>query len=507
MEPTSIESQFDEAFKIISTNKSKANSLRQSLLKNNNYNCNQNMQIIQYLGEFEYDLKSLYDILRELKLSYHDTPGNLIHSILLRNKRKDQFQKENEKNNRNCYFRNKKLPCLNKCFDEMYNKLKGPCKTYCMSYSQLDTSQNIINDNLKDYHIKTCPREDRIRSYSSKSYIGDWNTYSNGFNFSPGNKNNNYFRNNYPVDKFINNTSIYSDDKYLDTKFSGKGIPNSKKAILNYDYDAYLTDYSLNKTNRKDSNTNDMNSNFSEPRQNLSLSDFNNENKLNNNYINPNQNQNNNNIFTFSEPRNNKNSDLFDMGKNIKNNKYSYNDFVKNKRNKSDIPNNKYTTNNYNNILDNNDKNKFNNDMNNINDNLNPDKNEKDDDLEEKKKEIIQKIISDIFQDSNKLNLLKSKFGDKIGEELLSGNISEEDLFKVVEILKNNQEDMDKRNKKFRRYFPIKKFNQARDKILLKESLNDRRYNYREFPRGWSSTKEFFVNNGSTLAKNKKMKK
>ena len=48
MEPISIESQFDEAFKIISTNKSKANSLRQSLLKNNNYNCNQNMQIIQF---------------------------------------------------------------------------------------------------------------------------------------------------------------------------------------------------------------------------------------------------------------------------------------------------------------------------------------------------------------------------------------------------------------------------------------------------------------------------
>ena len=352
-----------------------------------------------------------------------------------------------------------------------------------MSYSQLETSQNNINDNLKEYHIKSSPRQDKIRSYSSKSYIGNWNTYSNRFNFSPENKNNNYIGNNNPVDRFLNNNSVYSDGKYLDTNFSGKGIPNSKKSILNYDYDAYLTDYSLNKTNRKDSNTNDMNSNFSEPRQNLSLSDFNNENKLNNNYINPNQNQDNNNIFTFSEPRNNKNSDLFDMGKNIKNNKYSYNDFVKNKRNKSDIPNNKYITNNNNN-LDNNDKNIFNNDMNNINDKFNPDKNEKDDDLEEKKKEIIQKIISDIFQDSNKLNLLKSKFGDKIGEELLSGNISEEDLFKVVEILKNNQEDMDKRNKKFRRYFPIKKFNQARDKILLKESLNDRRYNYREFQRG-----------------------
>ena len=506
MEPISIESQFDEAFKIISTNKSKANSLRQSLLKNNNYNCNQNMQTIQYLGEFEYDLKSLYDILREIKLSYHDTPGNLIHSLLLRNKRRDQIEKENEKNNRDCLFRNKKFPCLNKCFDEINNKLKGPCKTYCMSYSQLDTSQHNINDNLKDYHIKTCPRQDRIRSYSSKSYIGNWNTYSNGFNFSPGNKNNNYIRNNYPVDKFINNNSIYSDDKYPNTKFSGKGVPNSKKAILNYDYDTYLTDYSLNKTNRKDSITNDMNSNFSEPRQNLSLSDFNNENKLNNNYINPNQNQKNNNIFTFSEPRNNRNSDLIDIGKNINNNKYSYNDFVKNKRNKSDIPNNKYTANNNNN-LDNNYKNKFYNDMNNIDDKLNPDKNEKDDDLEEKKKEIIKKVISDIFQDSNKLDLLKSKFGDKIGEKLLSGNISEADLFKVVEILKNNQEEMDKRNKKFRRYFPTKKFNQPSDKVLLKELLNDKRYNYREFPRGWSSTKEFFINNGSTLSKNKKMKK
>ena len=496
MEPNSIESQFDEAFKIISTNKSKANCLRQSLLKNNNYNCNQNMQTIQYLGEFEYDLKSLYDILREIKLSYHDTPGSFVHSLLLRNKRRDQMEKENQKNNRNCFFRNKKFPYLNKCFDEINNKLKGPYKTYCTSYSQLDTSQTNINDNLKDYHIKTCPRQDRIRSYSSKSYIGEWNTYSNGFNFSPGNKNNNYIRNNYLGDKYPNNNSFYSNDKYLDTKYSGKGIPNSKKT-LNYDYDAYLTDYSLNKTNRKDSIANDLNSNsnFNEPRQNLSLSELSNDNKLNNNFINPNSNQNNNNnFFTFSEPRNNRNSDLFDKDKNINNIKYSYNDFVNNKRNKNDNPNNNYLNN-------------YNSDMNNIKDKLNPDKNEKDDDLEEKKKDIIKKIISDIFQDTNKLDLLKSKFGDKIGEQLLSGNISEEDLFKVVEILKNNQEAMDKKNKKFRRYFPTKKFNQPSDKILLKESLNDRRYNYREFPRGWSSTKEFFVNNGSTFGKNKKMKK
>ena len=132
-------------------------------------------------------------------------------------------------------------------------------------------------------------------------------------------------------------------------------------------------------------------------------------------------------------------------------------------------------------------------------DNNNNYENENDDDLEEQKKEIIKSIISEIFQDTNKLDLLKRELGDDIGEKLLSGNISEEKLYNVAEILNNYQLNNNKNiNSKKNKYFKIKKYNQPHDKILLKESLDNKRYNYREFPRGWNSTKDYFVNNGST---------
>ena len=123
--------------------------------------------------------------------------------------------------------------------------------------------------------------------------------------------------------------------------------------------------------------------------------------------------------------------------------------------------------------------------------------------LEKQKKEIIKNIISDIFQDVKKLNLLKKELGDDIGEKLLSGKINEKELYKVVEILKKNQENIMKRKKVIQK----KKFNQPCDKILLREKLNNKRYNFREYPRGWSSTKDYFINNGTTYIRNKRFKK
>ena len=61
----------EEISKIIDSNKSKASSLRDCLLnlnQNNSYLNNLNFQIIQFLGEFEYDLKnSLFAEINTLK--------------------------------------------------------------------------------------------------------------------------------------------------------------------------------------------------------------------------------------------------------------------------------------------------------------------------------------------------------------------------------------------------------------------------------------------------------
>ena len=553
MEPSLNDSVFDEAFKIISTNRSKANLLRQSLLKNNNYDNNPNLKVIEYLGEFEYDLKTLYDILRDLQLSYHDMHNALICSNI-KNKNINLYGKED-----NTEFKDKKGPGLNNDFDNNENRIKGIGlqKTYEMTSSQFNKfnkNNNRVND-ANEYYLNSSPRPCHLRKFnrsmSCKSYVGDWNSNPNELD-DINNKSN----------KKVIDFKNYCN-RFLENSMSDKDLSKDKSLKLNFDYDTYLTDYTLNKTNKRDANSNDINS----PGKNLNLSDLNNDNNnnMNNNYYNPsnynnndninnknynipnrndiNTNVNKNNYFTFAEPKNNQNEEnninnsndynLYDnnnknqgynkdlinnnnsndnKGDN-RNNKYSYEDFIKdkynnninNKDNNSNVsPKNKLGKDisedeNYNNNVNNKD--------NSNEDNINDNNNEEDDDLENQKKEIIKNIISEIFQDTKKLDLLKKELGDDIGEKLLSGNINEEELFKVVEILKNLQDMKNKNmNKKNQRYFPIKKFNQPSDKILLKETLNDKRYNYKEYPRGWSSTKEYFVNNGSTYINNRKGK-
>ncbi len=499
MELISKDSIFDEAFKIISTNKLKANSLRQSILQNNNPNDELNLKTIQFLGEIEYDLKSLYDILRDLKISYNDMPNNLIHSSF----RNNRIKEENEKNN---------LNDLDKINNN--NILKEPSKTYYITSNKFENkSESNNNNDNKDFYINSCPRPDKFRNISFNSYEGNWNLNLsplshklNSINNKQDKEQGNYINEKYPSD-------IQQNDNYKkeERNITTKDLPFKKKFKLNFDYDNYLTDYSLNKTNRNSNN--ERNSNYNDVGQNLNLSDLKNEN---NNFENKNNNNNNydtskfadnknysiknklldnENIFTFGAPKNNQNlnndyvltfdpnnnnNNLYDKNKEYNNNinnhkiKYSYNDFI----------NNKYNNSNSNNKIE--------------------EEEDSNNNIEGEKKEILNKIIPDVFQDKNKLYLLKNELGDNIEEKLLNGNINEEDLFKVVKILKNNQDLMNNKRKKF---FPKKKFNQPNDKILLKESLKDKRYSYREFPRGWTSTKDYFVNNGTTFIKNRKGKK
>ena len=496
MELISKDSIFDEAFKIISTNKLKANSLRQSLLQNNNPNDELNLKTIQFLGEIEYDLKSLYDILRDLKISYKDIPNNLIHSSF----RNNRVKEENEKND----------------FDKIKNKLKEPSKTYYVTSNKFENNSENNNNDNKDLYINSCPRPDKFRNISFNSYEGNCNLNLsplshklNSINTKQDKEYGNYINDKYPSD-------IQQNDNYKERNITNIDLPFKKKIKLNFDYDNYLTDYSLNKTNRNEPNSNnERNSNYNDRGQNLNLSDLKNENNFdnkNNNYdtskFADNKNSSiknkldNENLFTFGAPKNNQNLNnnyvlSFDPNNNNNNNnnnlydnqdyndnmnnhkiKYSYNDFI----------NKKYNNNS-------------------INSYRNSNKIEEEDDgnnIEGEKKEILNKIIPDVFQNKKKLYLLKSKLGDDIEEKLLNGNINEEDLFKVVQILKNNQDLMNNKGKKL---FKTKKYNQPNDKILLKETIKDKRYSYREFPRGWTSTKDYFVNNGTTSIKNRKGKK
>ena len=167
MRPTLNDSVFDEGFKIITSNKSKANTLRQSLLKNNKDDNDLNMQIIQYLGEFEYDLKTLFDILRDLKLSFHEIHNTLINSDLNNNKNNNNIKEENKietKKEFNGLKNNKKERLyLKNDYENFKKKCNTIRRTYAMT-SQLDdnsTNTNTNSPNMSEYYIKSYPRNNR----------------------------------------------------------------------------------------------------------------------------------------------------------------------------------------------------------------------------------------------------------------------------------------------------------------------------------------------------------
>ena len=80
-----MNSSLSETFRILSINIDKINSLK-LLLQNNSYNIFQKIE--QFINEFEYDLKLIYDILSQFQ--YETKPNN--------QNRNEQFKSENRKN-------------------------------------------------------------------------------------------------------------------------------------------------------------------------------------------------------------------------------------------------------------------------------------------------------------------------------------------------------------------------------------------------------------------------
>ena len=423
---------FLEVYNIISSNRTKANFLRQTLLQNISYDNESNSKVLGFLGELEFDLKSLYDIIKDIQLS----------------------QNENQNN----YYS-----------EPTNEEKKGIGKTYSITTEKSGNGNKNNFSKINNYYINSPMNKELNKAMQRSSSCNEF------LNNNEENQNNiNMIRNRY---NYLNNL------KQRENKSSSKVL--SPK--LNFDYDAYFTDYSLNKTS-KNSIENyfdflDKNNNKIEKSPNVDYEMNNNKEELNNNEINNYNNYKNKNIFTFSEEKNKSSKE--ELNDNI----IDDNNIIDNKENNSDYYNKNYAT----------EDNKVNFQRTYVYQRRNPEEEE----LERQKRDIIRNIISEIFQDAKKLNLLKSELGDDIGEKLLSGRINEKELYKVVEILKKNQENIMKR----KRVIQKRKFNQPSDKILLREKLNNKRYNYREYPRGWSSTKDYFINNGTTYIRDKRYKK
>ena len=505
---------FNEAFNVISSNKSKANSLRLSLLNTINYDNEIILKIRQYLGEFEYDLKILYDILKEIKLSY-DNYNTLQNS--LNKEQNEQDQSQISKDTKNEY---ENMRFLNEIKEKRYlkdmdnfeiiktkDKKDNKTKTYNLTINIYDSRKS--NSFPKKYYNKKINRSNSCRSYLGFKKQKKYNFSIDGnLNIPNSCKNKNMKFRNYLNNDF--NSGIFD--------YNNKQSLRKKSLNLNYEYYPNLTDFSkskkVNKTKKNlyDKDKNNIINNGQIPK-NKYIKNINEEDKNNNlmndyyygdikyNYRNDyNDNKYENDINDFKVRASSfDNNRHLDYKYNIENNyNINYNERdneIYNKESKISLDENI----DYNNFINYNYENKSR-IIPNIIQNNNNEIIKNDDELDEnKRKEIIKNVITLVLQDNNRLNILQKYFGDDICENLLKGNLNQNSLYKIVDILKNyqlnpknntkNDKNLFRGSRKNYKNWVQRRFNQQSD-VLLKDSINNKGFSYRDYPLGFLSMRE-----------------
>ncbi len=129
----------------------------------------------------------------------------------------------------------------------------------------------------------------------------------------------------------------------------------------------------------------------------------------------------------------------------------------------------------------------------------------------------IENIIQNALKDENTINKLKKKLGDNFIEKITKEDVTEDYLNKVENTIKEiNLRKDNKNNFTYNQYsnlknnnqtnFPKKKFkdpvvNSLYNKQKLKKEITDNKYNFKEYPRSWISSKDYFVNNNNQNGK------
>ena len=434
------ESSFSEIYRILATNIDKVNYLNSSMIKSsNNY-----IKIKQFLSEFEYDLKLIYDILSQLQYGSNnqnrnenfksEKKKNKHYSIF--NQIKKQLRLNNfEESNRNDYKdnkhkENKKYSLTINILSDKYFDTKGKGKigkkfnksSSCKSFKK-KLSKNILKNlekmKLRGSSYSKRNNDDNINDEKMLTYLTDYShisSYSESYN--------NRFRKN--IDK--NKVSL----KHLNTLYNHYDALLRKKN--NYIPNNTNYEYSTIPTNKLDldNNINDINNNY----------DYNYNTPIYKAYniISTEENKNQENININDNNRLNEQKDITD--KNINDNN---NDYKSNKNHCYDYIKDYERNNNY------------------------------------MKEEMIKKIISQILQDNNKLNELKKNFGNDIGQKLLDGvfNIKEiNNIYNYIKKLDNKEEkNLFRGSKRSYRNYKYENNNNKNDILLLRDYNRDIKYN------------------------------
>ena len=145
----------------------------------------------------------------------------------------------------------------------------------------------------------------------------------------------------------------------------------------------------------------------------------------------------------------------------------------------------------------------------------------KDNNSSQNKINRVQKIVMEAFKDEDTVNKMKQKLGDDFELKLTNANVDEDYLDKIEQaLIEINQETLDsnannnnynlidsaekvskrlqiEQNAKVKKQFKSPPKDQMYYKAQLKKEITDKQYHYREYPRGWTSSKDYFVNNNT----------
>ena len=415
-----MESSLSEVFHIISINIDKVNYLSSRLI-NPNYN---NLEIKQFLNEFEYDLKFIYDILREYKYSFinennkkHITSGKANIDYLkisdrikkhlnlnnledcMSNNYKDNKNKENKKYNLTINILSDKYFDSKRKLSKKFNKSKS-CKSYKKRYPKN------LKMNLKGNYC--CTEKRNMNNFiedKKQTYITE---YSNDKRYQ---ESNNKFRNNINKNK--------ASFKQLNTLYNyyDELLKKNNNLMENDNYE-----YNTIPTNRLDLDDNDIN--YNSP--------------LYKTY----------NVISSEEDKNNNiiEKDIEDNYNNYRKNNFSYiRDYEKHNNYMKEQLSNRQINN-------------------------------------ENIKEKIKKILLLIVQDNNILNELKKRFGDDISSKLLEGGFDINEINSIYDFLKRYENIINKNEKDknlfrgSRNYYRNYKYNNNNNKndiLFLRDSKRD----------------------------------
>ena len=501
--------EIEKICQILHSNQNKINLLRNDL-SNNTDKKNTKTKTTQFLDGLEIDIKNILLLLERIKINLNNKSQNGNYKTYCINDDKNMLQDVIICGCCECCKCNK---CCN-------------CSTNdCSEIQQLNIPNNNPNQKDNEYIKESINDEDdkrnqflNNRTFSNSPYLSSKpiSPYSNINNTYP---NLNMDNNNIRRPDFNNNNNII-DFNNFDNDNNNNNINN----LLNPNNQQNFG-FNNNINNNEGKIIYSTFPSFSPPKTNNYENDFHKPFG----YIKK-QNYNNN---ADNEDKNSPMEDIIKNSAIIKSKRFHPSKSYDNMEiessprvNKARIINTKNKDNKYNDLFNNqNYNNMFNNNNNNDNNNIyiNDNNNNRDDEknnLGQKKKKMekmnkIQMFLSKLYKQPEEItNRFKKIYGDDIEEKLLKGDIENSHLTEMDNILNKiinmsiwGEDDKKKKRSRDNNSYDkndVKRkhrfvYNPIQEKIKLMKALKNNQAYYREFPRGWYSTKEYFINNGTDI--------